>query len=156
MPGLGYYLQQHRGSTAMVELGCVEMASCTMPSLMPAPYFLTRQKTSPVVDHRYQHSPLFLLHLMPCRPCPFISVQHCFYKAVFLEGFQSAILSKSKNVVTQIFLRGSYSSKRARERSKLLALVQELCSPCPSPSKYLATSVLILSKHQSSQKIIHS
>lgn len=106
MPGLGYYLQQHRGSTAMVELGCVEMASCTMPSLMPAPYFLTRQKTSPVVDHRYQHSPLFLLHLLPCRPCPFISVQHCFYKAVFLEGFQSAMLSKSKNVVTQIFLRG--------------------------------------------------
>lgn len=144
----------------MVELGCVETASCIMPSLMPAPYFLTRQKTSLVVDHRYQHSPLFLLHLLPCRPRPFISVQHCFYKAVFLEGFQSAILSKSKNVVTQIFLRGlkrfHCSSKRARERSKLLALVQELCSPCPSPSKYLATSVLILSKHQSSQKIIHS
>lgn len=130
MPGLGYYLQQHRGSTAMRELGCVDIASCTMSSFMPAPYFLPRQKASLLVDHCYQCSSFFLLHLLPCRPHPFISIQHCFYKAVFLEGFQSAIISKSQKIWSYKSFchqcgikRFHCSSKRGRERSKLPALV---------------------------------
>lgn len=123
MPGLGYYLQQHRGSTARIELGCVEVASCTMSAFMPAPSFLTRQKASLVVNLCCQSSPFLLLHLLPCRPHPFISVQHCCCKAVFLEGFQFAIISKSQQYrhtnlsVTSMNLRGFTAPLKKREES---------------------------------------
>lgn len=136
MPGLGYYLQQHRGPTARIELGCVEVASCTMSAFMPAPYFLTRQKAF-LVNHCCQSSPFLLLHLLLCRPHPFISLQHCCYKAVFLEGFQFAIISKPQeyrhtNLCHQYELKRFHcSTKKEKEESSQLWCISYVAPPHP-------------------------